>query len=159
MSLLVLLGHGVLTSLFRDMIMPLPSYRSSYQQISQPVPQPQKEIDIVESKEYTKDKLDMQHQCIVDLLLKILSEEYVLRAYRFNEYGQGCGYNYFKIQEKENGITVSLTVRDLETKESRIRHSMQWILYCLPYVQQTPVDFSAKYPYIPLQDGCGCIMF
>lgn len=159
MSLLVFLAQGALSSLLSDKFMPEPSYRNSYQQIPQPAPQPSKSMDIEETEEYRKDLFGISRQDIANALYDILCEDRVLEIYSIHEYVQWYDHNNFKIQETEKGIKVSITVCASEHDEERIRHRMRWILYCLPYVQQTPMDFSAELPYIPFPDGCGCIMF
>ena len=159
MSLLVFLAHGALSSLLSDKFMRTPTYQNPYQQIPQPAPQTPKNIDIEEHEEYAKGQFEMCRQDIANTLFEILCEDHVLKVYHIHEYVQWSDHNNFKIQETEKGIKASITVCASEHDEERIRHRMRWILYCLPYVQQTPVDFSAKLPYIPFPDGCGCMFF
>lgn len=159
MSLLVFLAQGAVTSLLRDKFMSEPSYRNPHQQIPQPAPQPSKSMDIEETEEYRKDLFGISRQDIANTLYDILCEDRVLKVYSIHEYVQWYDHNNFKIQETEKGIKVSITVCASEHDEERIRHRMRWILYCLPYVQQTPMDFSAELPYIPFPDGCGCMFF
>ena len=159
MSLLVFLAQGALSSLLSDKFMRTPTYQNPYQQIPQPAPQPPKNIDIEETEEYRKDLFEIGCREIANTLYDILCEDHVLKVYSIHEYVQWYDHNNFKIQETEKGIKASITVCASESEEERIRHRMRWILYCLPYVQQTPVDFSAELPYIPFPDGCGCIFY
>lgn len=160
MSILYFLLQGAVASALRDKIMPSNNY--SLHQL--PMPSAKKNeynttrsvIEVTES--YSKTELGMSHKELANTLYDILCEDKVLRVYSIQE-DNGTTPNYFKITKNEKEFHVSITVCTYKEDEGKIRHRMEWVLYCLPYVKKQFVDFTVDEPYIPFADGCGCMFF
>lgn len=161
MSILYFLLQGAVASALRDKIIPSNNY-SPYQL---PMPSAQKNehdttrADIEATESYSKTESGMNHKELADTLCEILCKDKLLKGYSIQEYRQWYDYNNFKITENEKEFHVSITVRTYKEDEGKIRHRMEWVLYCLPYVKKQFVDFTVDDPYIPFANGCGCMFF
>lgn len=159
MSFLYYLLQGAVLSALRDKIMPT-NQHLPYQLPMSKIQKYEHDTTntvVKATKKYSKTKIQMNHEELANTLLDILCKDKVLKEYSIKEYGQGC--NHFKITEDEKVFLVSITVCASKEDEEKIKHRMNWILYCLPYVKQQPVDFTVDKPYIPFADGNGCMFF
>lgn len=161
MSILYFLLQGAVASALRDKIMPSNNY-SPYQL---PMPSAQKKehdttrTDIEATESYSKTELGMNHKEFANTLCDILCIDKVLKVYSIHEYRQWYDHNNFKITETEKEFQVCITVCAFKEDKEKIKHRMEWVLYCLPYVKKQFVDFTVDEPYIPFADGCGCMFF
>ncbi len=161
-TLLVSLLQCGVVSLLRDNIMPQRQYNQyqlPFSNVQQNHDMERTFVRINTAKSYKKTTIGLNRVELSDTLYNILCEDKVLSQFSIKEYEQDDYRDYYKIEENENEYNVSIWVRSIKKNEYNIKHRMEWVLYCLPYVKQQPVDFTADIPYIPLADGCGCLFF